>query len=96
VKKFTAILNILMSQDQLDLIINNSDWDEDKREWKVPNFVYRERNVGLPKLQQGRDFNEEREKKEVVFRNSKRDQFTEKRDESFQVNQIVRGARDNY
>ena len=38
-----------MSQDQLDLIINNSDWNEEKREWTVPNFVYKERMVNLPK-----------------------------------------------
>lgn len=30
-----------MGQDQLDLIINNSDWNEEKREWKIPNFVYK-------------------------------------------------------
>ena len=41
IKKFQAILNILMSQDQLDMIINNSDWNEDKREWTIPNFVYK-------------------------------------------------------
>lgn len=41
VKKFQAILNILMSQDQLDVIVNNSDWNEEKREWTVPNFVYK-------------------------------------------------------
>ena len=27
VKKFTAILGVLMSQDQLDLIVNNSEWN---------------------------------------------------------------------
>lgn len=31
VKKFQAILSILMSSEQLDVIINNSDWNEEKR-----------------------------------------------------------------
>lgn len=30
-----------MSNDQLDMIINNSDWNEEKREWTVPNFTYK-------------------------------------------------------
>ena len=51
-----------MNQDQLDIIVNNSDWDEEKREWAIPNFVYKERLVNLPKIQYGssRDFNEEK------------------------------------
>ncbi len=53
VKKFTAILNVLMSQDQLDMIVNNSEWNQEKREWTVPNFTYKERFVQLPKLGRG-------------------------------------------
>ena len=30
-----------MSQDQLDMIVNNSDWNEEKREWTIPSFVYK-------------------------------------------------------
>ena len=51
IKKFSAILNMLMTSDQIDMIVNNSEWDEEKREWKVPYFTYREKNVNLPKLQ---------------------------------------------
>ena len=54
IKKFTAILNVLMSQDQLDIIINNSEWNEERREWIVPSFTYKEKFVQLPKL--GRDY----------------------------------------
>lgn len=72
VKKFQAIISILMSQDQLDMIINNSDWNQEKREWTIPNFVYKEKMVNLPKVQHGRDSNEEKDKKEVIFRNSYR------------------------
>lgn len=39
-----------MGSDQLDMIVNNSEWDEEKREWKVPAFTYRENNVNFPKL----------------------------------------------
>ncbi len=46
-----------MSQDQLDVIVNNSDWNEEKREWTIPNFVYKERMIALPKLN-GRDMQE--------------------------------------
>lgn len=59
-KKFQAILAILMNSEQLDTIINNSDWNEEKREWTVPNFVYKEKMVALPKLQQSRDLGEEK------------------------------------
>ena len=39
-----------MSQDQLDYIVMNSEWNEEKGEWYVPNFSYKEKNQGLPKL----------------------------------------------
>ena len=42
-----------MNQDQLDMIVNNSEWNEEKREWNVPNFSYKERFVQLPKLGRG-------------------------------------------
>lgn len=61
VKKFQAILSILMSSDQLDMIVNNSEWNEEKREWVVPNFVYKEKTVALPKLQtSSRDLDNEK------------------------------------
>ena len=49
-KKFQAIVSILMNNDQLETIINNSEWDEERREWVVPHFTYRERMVNFPKL----------------------------------------------
>ena len=39
-----------MNQDQIDHIVNNSEWNEEKEEWNIPNFTYREKNMGLPKL----------------------------------------------
>jgi len=50
IKKFSAILNVLMNQEQIDYVVNNSDWSEEKREWTVPYFTYKEKNMGLPKL----------------------------------------------
>ena len=50
VKKYTAILAIIMSQDQIDHIVNHSEWNEEKNEWNVPYFTYKEKNMGLPKL----------------------------------------------
>ena len=43
-----------LTPDQLDLIINNSEWNEEKREWIVPPFTYKEKFVQLPKL--GREY----------------------------------------
>lgn len=43
-------MNILMSPDQLEHIINNSSWNDEKREWVVPPFTYRERMVNFPKV----------------------------------------------
>jgi len=90
-----------MSSDQIDMIINNSEWDEEKREWKVPYFTYREKNVNLPKLmskEMTREMVEtEKEKKELFFRNSKRDNETSNKrgspDDGFKLNNIVENAR---
>ena len=30
--------------------MNNSEWDEERREWNVPHFTYRERMINFPKL----------------------------------------------
>ena len=65
-----------MSSDQIDLIVNNSEWNEERKEWAVPFFTYKERNVALPKLNKlnntgmyKKDSIElEKEKKELKFR----------------------------
>jgi hypothetical protein len=30
-----------MSADQLETVVKNSQWDEEKRDWKIPHFTYR-------------------------------------------------------
>lgn len=62
-----------MSQDQIDYIVNNSEWNEEKQEWNVPYFTYKEKNMGLPKLgytaMNKKESTElERDKKEIVFK----------------------------
>lgn len=41
---------MLMNQEQIDYIVLNSDWNEEKKEWYVPYFTYKEKIMGLPKL----------------------------------------------
>jgi len=41
---------MLMNQEQIDYIVLNSDWNEEKKEWYVPYFTYKEKSMGLPKL----------------------------------------------
>jgi hypothetical protein len=84
-----------MSPDQLETIVNNSCWNEDKMEWVVPNFFYRERMVSFPKLQGGKNnLNGEKEKKEVIFKNNCRtSQQIPPQDESLKLNNVVRKAR---
>lgn len=98
IKKFSAILAVLMSNEQLDIIVNSSEWDEEKRDWKVPAFTYKEKKVNLPKLskEMTRDFvDSEKEKKELYFRDSKRDADRKvSSEQGFKLNNIVRNARE--
>ena len=43
----------MMNQEQIDFIVLNSEWNEEKKEWYVPYFTYKEKNMGLPKLSNG-------------------------------------------
>ena len=102
VKKFSAILNILMNQEQIEHIVNNSEWNEETKEWKVPSFVYKEKNSGLPKLSSHSistpskeliDVEKEKEKREVIFKNNGRHE--EKGSSAgFKVNKVLQNARD--
>jgi len=59
-----------MTPEQVNQISNLSEWNEEKREFVVPAFTYREKNICFPKLtvQQNKDLLEsERHKKEVYF-----------------------------
>ena len=39
---------MLMTIDQIDMIVNNSEWDEEKREWKVPTSLTGKRTSACP------------------------------------------------
>ena len=52
--------------------------------------------ISLPKLQySSRDFQIEKEKKQIIFRNSYRNAQPPREKDSFRINHIVRGAREN-
>ena len=78
--------------------MNNSEWDEERREWIVPHFTYRERMVNFPKLHgmNKEMIEQERDRKEIVFRDSRRDREVEKRTsyDGYKMNQIVKNARE--
>jgi hypothetical protein len=94
---------MLMTSDQIDHIVNNSEWNEERKEWHVPYFTFKEKNMGLPKLgNTGMSRKEaaesEREKKEVVFKaTSQRDVdrlAANETDKGFRVNNILKNARE--
>ena len=98
VKKYQAIMAILMNPDQVETIINNAQWNEEGRQWDIPHFTYREKVVNFPKLHgMTKDMiDQERDRKEIVFRDSKRDKDFDKRAsyDGYKINSIVRNARE--
>jgi hypothetical protein len=91
---------MIMTKDQIDYIVNNSDWSEEKSEWNIPHFAYKDKNMGLPKLsstgmsrKDSIDF--DKEKKEVVLKNIQKDLTDrEKNNDGFKVNLILKNARE--
>lgn len=64
-----------MNQDQIEYVVSNSQWSEEKREWSVPYFVYKEKSMGLPKLgnqssAKKENVEIEKDKKEVIIKTS--------------------------
>lgn len=49
--------------------------------------------IALPKLQSNRDLQEEKDKKEVIFKSSQRLSYD--KEENFRIHHIVRNAREN-
>lgn len=85
IKRLSAILNVLMTPEQINQISDLSEWNEERREYIVPAFTYRERNINFPKLsnQQNKDLLEnERLKKEVYFTADRRNSSTDPTDDS--------------
>ena len=88
-----------MTQEQLDYIVNNSEWNEERKDWTVPYFTYKEKNMGLPNLgttgMSKRDSTDgDRDKKEVVFKHTAKEQDKSATDTGFKVNNILKNARE--
>jgi hypothetical protein len=89
-----------MTPDQIDHIVNNSEWNEERKEWHVPYFTYKEKNMGLPKLANtGMARGEDREKKEkeIVFKATSQrdvDRLSSEGTTGFRVNNILKNARE--
>lgn len=41
---------MILSQQQIDQIVAQSEFNEETREWIIAPFYYRDRNVNFPKL----------------------------------------------
>ncbi len=81
------------------MITNNAEWSEERREWSIPHFTYRERLVNFPKLHgMSKDMIEqERDRKEIVFRDTRdrKDSFDKRSShDNYKMNNIIRGARE--
>ena len=89
-----------MTQQQIDYIVNNSDWNEEKKEWNVPYFAYKEKSMGLPKLSstgmsKKDSLQLQKDKKEVIFKTTAQKQPTDReKNEGFKVNHILKNARE--
>ena len=90
-----------MGQDQIDHVINHSEWNEETKEWKIPYFTYKEKNMGLPKLQANTTSNflpresieVEKDKKEITFKASIKNEEKSSSSTGFKVNNILKNAR---
>ena len=92
---------MLVLSEQIDHIVNNSEWSEERKEWTVPYFTYKEKNMGLPKLgntgmSRKETVDTDKEKKEIVFKaTSQRDvERTSVNEPGFRVNNILKNARE--
>lgn len=58
----------LLTDEQLYKIKEKTEWDEEKRKWRIPAFVIKQKEIQLPKLGNARQFvQEELENQDVVL-----------------------------
>ena len=50
VGKYSAILKMLLTNDQIELIVQQSEYNDETKEWTIAPFYYREKTVNFPKL----------------------------------------------
>lgn len=50
VGKYSAIIKMLLTSDQIELIVQQSEYNDETKEWTIAPFYYREKNINFPKL----------------------------------------------
>ena len=57
-----------MNDEQMYKVKEKTQWDEDKRKWRLPPFIIKAKEVQFPKLGNANDFiKEELENNEIQF-----------------------------
>ena len=62
---------MLLTQDQIEQILSQSEYNDETRDWIIAPFYYRDRNVNFPKLPPAQTkelIQHQKDKKELVFR----------------------------
>jgi len=49
-KLLTAVVEMLMSPDEFERVKAASEWSDEKNEYKVPPFIFKEKKLMLPRL----------------------------------------------
>ena len=45
-----------MNEDQINKIKEKTDWDEERRRWRLPPFIIKQREIQFPKLGNAKEF----------------------------------------
>lgn len=62
------VTSFLMTDEQMYKIKEKTEWDEERRKWRLPPFIIKQKEVQLPKLGNAKQFiQEELENQEVQF-----------------------------
>ena len=98
INKFSGICSMLLTQDQIQQIIQQSEFNDETREWAIAPFYYRDRNINFPKLGNVKNaelIEFEKEKKELIFRELTRKEEMHKAKASYRISDVVKGAREH-
>lgn len=62
------VTSFLMTDEQMYKVKEKTEWDEERRKWRLPPFIIKQKEVQLPKLGNAKQFiQEELENTEVQF-----------------------------
>jgi hypothetical protein len=57
-----------MTDEQIYKIQEKTEWDEERRKWKIPPFIIKQKEIQLPKLGNAKQFiQEELDNQDIVF-----------------------------